>query len=63
MIERLREERALGKLLKLAAPSSSPDLDLIENAFAWLKAHVRKSDARTLDTLERPAANALQLQT
>src|SRR6202048_709084 len=32
----------------------------IENAFAKLKAHVRKSAARTLDTLERAAANAFQ---
>jgi hypothetical protein len=31
----------------------------IENVFAQLKAHVRKS-ARTLDALERAAANALQ---
>jgi transposase len=41
-------------------PPYSPDLNPIENAFAKLKAHVRKSAARTLDTLERAAANALQ---
>jgi transposase len=41
-------------------PPYIPDLNPIENAFAKLKAHVRKSAARTLDTLERAAANALQ---
>lgn len=41
-------------------PPYSPDLNPIENAFAKLKAHVRKSAARTLETLERAAANALQ---
>lgn len=40
-------------------PPYSPDLNPIENAFAKLKAHVRKSAARTLGTLERAAANAL----
>ena len=40
-------------------PPYSPDLNPIENAFAKLKAHVRKSAARTLDALERTAANAL----
>jgi transposase len=44
----------------LYLPPYSPDLNPIENAFAKLKAHVRKSAARTLDTLERAAANALQ---
>jgi transposase len=52
--------------LKPAAPNSaicrpnSPDFNPIENAFAKFKAHVRKSAARTLDALERAAANALQ---
>jgi transposase len=41
-------------------PPYSPDLNPIENAFAKLKAQVRKSAARTLDALERAAANALQ---
>ena len=41
-------------------PPYSPDLNPIENAFAKLKAHVRKSAARTLDALERAAANGLQ---
>jgi hypothetical protein len=41
-------------------PPYSPDLNPIENAFAKLKAHVRKSAARTFDALERAAANALQ---
>jgi transposase len=40
-------------------PPYSPDLNPIENAFAKLKAHARKSAARTLDALERAAANAL----
>ena len=42
-------------------PPYSPDLNPIENAFAKLKAHVRKSAAGTLDALERAAANALPL--
>lgn len=41
-------------------PPYSPDLNPIENAFAKLKAHVRKFTARTLDTLEQAAANALR---
>jgi len=40
-------------------PPYSPDLNPIENAFAKLKAHMRKSAARTLEALERAAANAL----
>jgi transposase len=40
-------------------PPYSPDLNPIENAFAKLKAHVRKSAARTLDALDQAAANAL----
>jgi transposase len=40
-------------------PPYSPDLNPIENAFAKLKAHVRKSAARTIDALEQAAANAL----
>lgn len=40
-------------------PPYSPDLNPIENAFAKLKAHVQKSAARTLDALDRAAANAL----
>ena len=41
-------------------PPYSPDLNPIENAFAKLKAHVRKSAARTLDALDQAAANALR---
>src|SRR5258707_15512311 len=41
-------------------PPYSPDFNPIENAFAKFKAHVRKSAARTLDALERAAANALR---
>jgi len=40
-------------------PPYSPDLNPIENAFAKLKAHVRKAAARTLDTLDTAAADAL----
>ena len=43
----------------LFLPPYSPDLNPIENAFAKLKAHVRKSAARTLEALEQAAANAL----
>ena len=50
-------EAAGARLLYL--PPYSPDFNPIENAFAKLKAHVRKSAARTLDALERAAANAL----
>jgi len=45
------------KLLYL--PAYSPDLNPIENAFAKLKAHVRKAAARTFDALEAAAAQAL----
>ncbi|MEH2609548.1 transposase [Bradyrhizobium sp. AZCC 1693] len=41
-------------------PPYSPDLNPIENAFAKLKAHARKSAARTLDALDRAAASALR---
>jgi transposase len=41
-------------------PAYSPDFNPIENAFAKLKAHVRKAAARTFQTLETAAANALQ---
>lgn len=40
-------------------PPYSPDFNPIENAFAKLKAHVRKAAARTIDTLEAAAAHAL----
>ena len=44
----------------LYLPPYSPDLNPIENAFAKLKAHVRKAAARTVDTLETAIANALR---
>lgn len=44
----------------LYLPPYSPDLNPIENAFAKLKAHVRKDAARTFDALQQAAANALQ---
>jgi transposase len=44
----------------LYLPPYSPDFNPIENAFAKLKAHVRKAAARTLDALEAAAAQALR---
>lgn len=44
----------------LYLPPYSPDLNPIENAFAKLKAHVRKAAARTIEALEVAAAQALQ---
>jgi transposase len=43
----------------LYLPPYSPDLNPIENAFAKMKAHVRKAAARTIEALEGAAANAL----
>ena len=43
----------------LPAPYS-PDLNPIENAFAKLKAYVRKVAARTIEALEGAAAEALR---
>src|SRR5277367_70118 len=43
----------------LYLPPDSPDFNPIENAFAKLKAHVRKHAARTIDALEAAAADAL----
>lgn len=43
----------------LYLPPYSPDLNPIENAFAKLKAHVRKAAARTIEALETAAAEAL----
>jgi transposase len=44
----------------LYLPPYSPDLNPIENAFAKLKAHIRKVAARTIEALEAAAAEALQ---
>jgi transposase len=44
----------------LYLPPYSPDLNPIENAFAKMKAHVRKAAARTIETLEAAAAQALK---
>jgi transposase len=41
-------------------PPYSPDLNPIENAFAKLKAHVRKLAARTIEALEAAAAAAIK---
>jgi transposase len=51
-------ERRGARLLYL--PPYSPDFNPIENAFAKLKAHVRKAAARTFDALEIAAAKALR---
>ena len=51
-------EKAGAILLYL--PPYSPDFNPIENAFAKLKAHVRKHAARTIDALEAAAAEALR---
>ena len=40
-------------------PAYSPDLNPIEQAFAKLKAALRKAAARTFDTLIKAIANAL----
>lgn len=44
----------------LYLPPYSPDLNPIENAFAKLKAHVRKAAARTIEALETATAQALR---
>jgi len=44
----------------LYLPPYSPDLNPIENAFAKLKAYVRKVAARTIEALEAAAAEALR---
>jgi transposase len=49
---------ARGAIL-LYLPPYSPDLNPIENAFAKMKAHVRKAEARTIEALEAAAASAL----
>lgn len=50
---------ARGAIL-LYLPPYSPDFNPIENAFAKLKAHVRRHGARTIDALEGAAADALR---
>lgn len=50
---------AVGAIL-LYLPPYSPDLNPIENAFSKLKAHVRKTAARTVEALETAAASALR---
>lgn len=44
----------------LYLPPYSPDLNPIENAFAKLKAHIRKATARTVAALETATADALR---
>ena len=50
---------ATGAIL-LYLPPYSPDFNPIENAFAKLKAHVRKAAARTVEALEAAVASALR---
>jgi transposase len=50
---------AVGAIL-LYLPPYSPDLNPIENAFAKLKAHLRKTAARTVEALEAATASALR---
>ena len=45
----------------LFLPAYSPDLNPIEQAFAKIKAHLRKAEARTFDALWRSAWRHLQL--
>jgi transposase len=49
---------ATGAIL-IYLPPYSPDFNPIENAFAKLKAHVRKAAARTVEALEVAVARAL----
>ena len=49
---------AVGAIL-LYLPPYCPDFNPIENAFAKLKAHVRKTAARTVEALEAAVACAL----
>ena len=44
----------------LYLPPYSPDFNPIENAFAKLKAHVRKAAARTVEALDAAVASALR---
>ena len=43
----------------MALPPYSPDFNPIENAFAKLKALLRKAAARTVPSLERAIADAM----
>ena len=45
----------------LFLPASSPDLNLIEQAFSKLEAHLRKAEARTFDTLWRAVGDICDL--
>lgn len=57
-----RAIEATGAELRLLPPHS-PDLNPIENAFAKLKALLRKAAARTVAGLERAIANAIDTVT
>jgi transposase len=45
----------------LFLPAYSPDLNRIEQAFAKIKAHLRKAEARTLDALWRTLGDICNL--
>ena len=59
-VEGVRQAIEASGATLLYLPPYSPDLNPIENAFAQMKAHIRKAAARTIDALERAAAQALQ---
>jgi transposase len=59
-VEGVRQAIEASGATLLYLPPYSPDLNPIENAFAKLKAHVRKAAARTIAALETAAAGALQ---
>ena len=59
-VEGVRQAIEASGATLLYLPPYSPDLNPIENAFAKLKAHVRKAAARTIAVLETAAAGALQ---
>ncbi len=67
IMDNLPAHKVAGVRLAIAArdatllylPPYSPDFNPIENAFAKLKAHVRKAAARSVNALEQATASAL----
>jgi transposase len=58
-VDGVRQAIEAGGATLLYLPPYSPDLNPIENAFAKMKALVRKAAARTIDALQAATANAL----
>lgn len=58
-VEGVREAIKAVDAYLLYLPAYSPDLNPIEQAFAKLKARLRKASARTLDDLEKVIADCL----